>query len=198
MVTFFVSIQSRVIIFGQEPYSIFFVDSLQQLQPENIMKKQPEISTILYATDLGDHTRPVFRHALAMARQYGAKIIMLHVVEPISETALSVINTYLAKDLTDDVQKEAMKKIIVNMKERLKKFYNEECGDGNQSVWIKEVLVVAGRPSEEILRVAEEDKANIIIMGKSTKKVRGVRVMGSTARRVSRMADIPVLVVPNY
>ncbi len=162
------------------------------------MKNQPEISTILYATDLGDHTRPVFWHALAMAKQHGAKIVMLHVVEPISETALSVINIYLSKNLTDDVQKEAMKKIIVNMKERLKKFYDDECNDDNQSAWIKEILVVAGRPSEEILRVAEEDKANIIIMGKSTRKVRGVRVMGSTARRVSRMADIPVLVVPNY
>jgi nucleotide-binding universal stress UspA family protein len=198
MVTFFVSIQSRVIIFPQVPYREYFADSLQQRQPENIMKNQPEISTILYATDLGDHTRPVFRHALAMAKQYGAQIIMLHVVEPISETALSFINTYLSKDLTDDVQKEAMRKIIVNMKERLKKFYDDECGDGNQSAWIKAVLVVAGRPSEEILRVAEEDKADIIIMGKSTRKVRGVRVMGSTARRVSRMADIPVLVVPNY
>jgi nucleotide-binding universal stress UspA family protein len=162
------------------------------------MKNRPEISTILYATDLGDHTRPVFRHTLAMAKQYGAKIIMLHVVEPISETALSVINTYLAKELTDEVQKEAMKKIIGSMQERLNKFYDDECVDGKQSAWVKEVLVVAGRPSEEILRVAEEDRANIIVMGKSTRKVRGVRVMGSTARRVSRMADIPVLVVPNY
>jgi nucleotide-binding universal stress UspA family protein len=167
------------------------------LQPERIIKNQPEISTILYATDLGDHTRTVFRHTLAMAKQYGAKIIMLHVVEPISETALSVINTYLSRELTDDVQKEAMRKIIDSMKKRLNKFYDDECVDGKQSAWVKEVLVVAGRPSEEILRVAEEDRASIIVMGKSTRKVRGVRVMGSTARRVSRMADVPVLVVPN-
>ncbi len=162
------------------------------------MKNKPEISTILYATDLGDHTRPVFRHALAMAKQYDAKIIMLHVVEPMSETAMAVVRTYLSKELTDDVKKDAMKEIIVSMKERLKKFYDDECLDGKQSAWVKEVLVVTGKPSEEILRVAEEDHASIIIMGKSTRKVRGVRVMGSTARRVSRMSRIPVLVVPNY
>jgi nucleotide-binding universal stress UspA family protein len=84
------------------------------------------------------------------------------------------------------------------MKERLNKFYDDECVEGKQSVWVKEVLVVAGKPSEEILRVAEEEKADLIVMGKSTRKVRGVRVMGSTARRVSRMSAIPVLVVPNY
>jgi nucleotide-binding universal stress UspA family protein len=162
------------------------------------MKNKPEISTILYATDLGKQTRPVFRHAMAMAKLYDAKIIMLHVVEPMSETTMAVVNAYLSKDLTDEVQKETMKKVIVNMKERLNKFYDDECAEGTQSARVKEVLVVVGKPSEEILRVAEEDKADIIIMGKSTRKVRGMRVMGSTARRVSRMSSVPVLVVPNY
>jgi nucleotide-binding universal stress UspA family protein len=91
-----------------------------------------------------------------------------------------------------------MKQVIVKMKERLSKFYDDECAEGKQSAWVKEILVVAGKPSEEILRVAEENGASIIIMGKSTRKVRGIRVMGTTARRVSRMAKIPVLVVPNY
>jgi nucleotide-binding universal stress UspA family protein len=162
------------------------------------MKNKPEIATILYATDMGEHVRPVFRHALAMAKQYDAKIIMLHVVEPMSETAKTVISTYLSKEITDEVQKGTMKQVIVKMKERLSKFYDDECVDGKQSTWVKKVLVVTGKPSEEILRVAEEDSASIIVMGKSTRKVRGIRVMGTTARRVSRMSNIPVLVVPNY
>ncbi len=162
------------------------------------MKQNPEISTILYATDLGGQTRPVFRHAMAMARHYDAKVCMVHVVEPISDTARAIINSYLPKELTDDVQKETMKEVLVKMKERLKKFYKEEGQDEKLSSRINEVLVVAGKPSEEILRVAEEDKADMIVMGKSTRKVRGIRVMGSTARRVSRMSNVPVLVVPNY
>lgn len=162
------------------------------------MKNKPEISTILYATDLGTQTRPVFRHALAMAKQYDAKIIMLHVAEPVGETALAVINTYLSKELTEDVQKETMKGVIVQIKERLKEFYADESDNGKQSAFVEEILVVAGRPSEEILRICEEENASIIIMGKSARKVRGIRVMGSTARRVSRMSRVPVLVVPNY
>ena len=91
-----------------------------------------------------------------------------------------------------------MKNLLGIMKNRLRKFYDDECDTSNESSLVKEVIVVTGKPSEDILRVAEEEKANMIVIGKSSRKVRGVRVMGSTARRVSRMSRIPILVVPNY
>jgi nucleotide-binding universal stress UspA family protein len=37
----------------------------------------------------------------------------------------------------------------------------------------------------------------MIIMGKSTTTFLGNVVMGTTARRVSRLTDIPLLLVPN-
>ncbi len=161
------------------------------------MKENPKISTILYATDLGGQTRPVFRHALALAQLYNANVIMVHVVEPISETAQAVISTYLSKEVTEEAQKEAMGGILADMKKRLKKFYEEECDQEKESKLVKEVHVVQGKPSEEILRLVEEADCQMIVMGKSTRKVRGIRIMGSTARRVSRMSRVPVLIVPN-
>jgi nucleotide-binding universal stress UspA family protein len=162
------------------------------------MKNSPEVETILYATDLGGQTRPVFRHALALAKLYEAKIIMMHVVEPMGETAQAIVNAYLSRELTEDMQKDTMKALLARMKERLQKFFDDECDEEKVCSNVKELLVVTGKPSEEILRVAEEQKVDMVIVGKSTRKVRGIRVMGSTARRVSRMASIPVLVVPNY
>ncbi|OEU54455.1 MAG: hypothetical protein BA862_06185 [Desulfobulbaceae bacterium S3730MH12] len=161
------------------------------------MKYDPQVTTILYATDLGDETRPVFRYAIDMAKHYKAEIIMLHVVEPISETAWAVISTYVDHTVTEEIERKNMKEVQEKMKIRLEKFYEEECDSDEKSVIsIREVMVVAGKPSEEILRVAEEEKADMIVMGKSIKKVRGLRVMGSNARRVSRLAKIPVLVIP--
>lgn len=162
------------------------------------MKRNPTIKTILYATDLGDNTRPVFRHALGLAKLYDAKIIMLHVVEPVGETARAVISAYISQELSEEFLKESMQSLVVKMKDRLRRFYEEECDDEKVCANVKEVVVVAGKPSEEILRVAEEDKADIIVLGKSTRTVRGIRVMGSTARRVSRIAAVPVLIVPNW
>jgi nucleotide-binding universal stress UspA family protein len=163
------------------------------------MKNEPQINTILYATDLGTRTRPVFRYAMDMANHYNAGIIMLHVVEPISNTARAVIDTYLPGGVSEDLEKNSMTELLATMKSRLKKFYEDECDDNiKSSISVKELMVVSGKPSEEILRIAEDEKVDMIVMGKSSKKFRGIGFMGSSARRVSRHAAIPVLVIPTH
>jgi len=162
------------------------------------MKSMPKISTILYATDLGKNTRPVFRQAIIQARIHNAKIIMLHVVEPLSDTARAVIAAYMPETEIEGVQKEGMKNVISHMKERIKKFYDEECEEYEKDyIPIKDILVIAGRPSEEILTAADKFKVDMIVMGQSSKKIMGSKVMGSSARRVARLAKVPVLIVPN-
>jgi len=158
----------------------------------------PEIKKILYVTDLGKHTRPVFLHALAQAENNDASLLVLHVVEPMTETANAVIQTYLSEDQVEKVRKDGMQKVLNYMKKRIDKFLQDEVGGKSlKSEPIEEIIVVAGKPSEEILRVAEEHEADLIVMGKSSHKVRGSMVMGSTTRRVNRLSKIPVLIVPN-
>ena len=158
----------------------------------------PEIRTILYATDLGKFTRPVFRQAIAHANVHKAKVIIVHVVEPLTETARAVISAYMPETAIDEVQKDGMKNIITHMKERVQKFSEEECdGAGIEQLPLQDIVVIAGRPSEEILMAAEKYHADLIVMGQSSKKVLGSKVMGSSARRVARLAKVPVLIVPN-
>lgn len=57
--------------------------------------------------------------------------------------------------------------------------------------------VVAGRPAEEILKLARELDADLIAMGVTSRGVIGRRVFASTAVRVMRSATCPVLVVPD-
>jgi nucleotide-binding universal stress UspA family protein len=59
------------------------------------------------------------------------------------------------------------------------------------------MLIASGNTSEEIVRVAEEHCADLIVMGKSTGSILGSDLVGSTARRVARYTNIPVLIVPN-
>ncbi|OQX20016.1 MAG: hypothetical protein BWK76_02835 [Desulfobulbaceae bacterium A2] len=162
------------------------------------MKTLPKIATILYASDLGEYTRPVFRQAIAHARAHNAKIIMLHVVEPLSETAKAIISAYMPEMKLDTMQDGGMKDVLDHMKERLKKFYKDECEEHEKGfIPVHDLAVIAGRPSEEILTAADHYKVDMIIMGQSAKKIMGSKVMGSSARRVSRMAKVPVLIVPN-
>lgn len=162
------------------------------------MLNAPEINKILYVTDLGKHTRPVFLHALAQAANNNAALVVLHVVEPMTEVTCAVIQQYLSADDVKKVRKDGMKKVLTYMKKRIDKFLQDECGGKSlASEPINEILVVAGKPSEEILRVAEEQDVDMIVIGKSSRKVRGSKVMGSTTRRVNRLSKVPVLVVPN-
>lgn len=162
------------------------------------MLESPKMNKILYVTDLGKHTRPVFLHALAQAENNNASLLVLHVVEPMTEAACAVIQTYLSEDDVAKVRKDGMKKVLSYMKKRIDNFLKEECGGKSlESEPIEEILVVSGKPSEEILRVAEEHDVDLIVIGKSSRKVRGTKVMGSTTRRVNRLSKIPVLVVPN-
>lgn len=163
------------------------------------MKNEPQVNTILYTTDLGTQTRPVFRYAIDLAKHYNAGIIMLHVVEPIGVTARAVIDTYLPGGVSEDLEKSSMNELLTTMKVRLKKFYEDECdSDMKSSVSVRELKVVSGKPSEEILRIAEDESVDMIVMGKSSKKFRGIGFMGSSARRVSRHAAVPVLVIPTH
>lgn len=161
------------------------------------MEKNLQIKKILYCTDLGRHTTPVFRHTLAQAENNNATITLLHVVEPMTETAQAVIQTYLSHTDVEKVKKDGMEKVFQHMKKRVEIFLKEECGKSLDSAPIDEISVVAGKPSEEILRFVEEHDIDLIVVGKSSNKVRGNRVMGSTTRRVNRLSKVPVLVVPN-
>jgi nucleotide-binding universal stress UspA family protein len=162
------------------------------------MEPIPKISTILYATDLEEHTRPVFKHAIAQANVHNATIIMIHVVEPLSETARAVISAYMPDAVIEEMHKDGMKDIIDTMKTRIRKFHDEEFqGQDTAAIPVTKMVVVAGKPSEQILTVADEYKADMIVMGQSTKKILGSSVMGSTARRVARLTKVPVLIIPN-
>ncbi len=50
----------------------------------------PQIKKILYATDLTRNSAYAFQYALEMAQKYGAKIVILHVVEPIPSMVKSL------------------------------------------------------------------------------------------------------------
>jgi len=165
---------------------------------EKNMHTLPTVKTILYTTALGTHTRPVFRYAISLARQYNARIILLHVVEPLSSAARAVIETYMSAEAADKAQKDNMQEVLKEIKSRLHNFCTEEMESCKADVIkVQEILVVAGDPSEEILRVADKNAVDLIVMGKSTGSVFGSTVMGSVARRVTRHAKVPVLVVPN-
>lgn len=159
----------------------------------------PPIKKVLYATDLGEHTRPVFRRAVSLARRYDALLLMVHVVEPLGATGNAVVKTYLSDDAADKLLKEdGMREILDRMKQRLKRFAEDELANESEDrIPSTEFHVSTGRPSRELLRIAEENNVDVIVMGKSAHSFFGNTMMGTCARRVTRYSNIPVYLIPN-
>lgn len=158
------------------------------------------INTILYATDMGDHMRPVFRSAINMARNHQAKIIMLHVIEPLSSGVLVTIDVYMPKFNAQEILRDGMKKALVTMQQRLNNFCEDEkIEEPADCEIISKVKVVSGRSAESIVQQAEQLGADLIVVGTHTNsQALSSGFLGSTARNVTQLSKIPVLVVPVY
>jgi nucleotide-binding universal stress UspA family protein len=158
-----------------------------------------EIRTILYATDLGDHMRPVFRFAVTLADRFGAKISMLHVSEAFSADVRWAIRTYMPEASVRKFEQEGIKELQEKMRARLAAFCQSELGQSpEESNLVSHIDVIAGRPAETIVKVAEDRQVDLIVIGTHTGHSLGATLLGSTARSVTHLSRRPVLVVPVF
>lgn len=157
------------------------------------MPTLPEIRTILYTTSLGKHTRPVFRHAVQLAHQLKARVIMLHVIEPLGEMGNALLQTYLPEETIRKMHDEGTNRVLEQMRQRLEKYRDEELQAlGRDFDFELTPMVAEGPHAATILEQAKRLKADIIIMGQEN-------TFGNhspTTHQVVRQAKIPVFVVP--
>ena len=153
----------------------------------------PEVKNILYTTSLGKHTRPVFRHVVKLARLYQAKVIMLHVVEPIGEMGHALIENYVPEALIKTIHDEGIDHIKQTMKQRVIRFYDEELSaiEGVDGLTIEQV-VAEGNHTDAIVDTAKQYDADLIVMGSHNSLGRS----SGTTRSVIKYAKRPVMVVP--
>ncbi|HCK81906.1 MAG TPA: universal stress protein [Candidatus Competibacter sp.] len=158
----------------------------------------PQIKTILYTTALSPYTRPVLRFTVELAKQHDAKIVLLHVVEPLSSSVRFLMDNYLSPDKVEELHREATGGILEKFHRRLETFCAEELGSTlEQTQVISEIRVVSGVPHEAILREADRCNADLITMGTHAgSNALGNAVLGSTTRRITLSSRRPVLIVP--
>lgn len=162
------------------------------------MNNTKPIKTILYATNLGDHMRPVFRQAIHMARIHQAKILMLHAVAPLGSTGHAVLSLYLPDKQVHDIEQESLEEVIRTMTQRLENYCAEEddiCKDKDDL--IGQIAVSAGNPADVISHYAETHEVDLIVIGTHTRHANGHTMLGSTARTVTQHSKVPVLIIPN-
>lgn len=141
------------------------------------------VKKILFPTDFSEGSYNALPYAADMAKHYGAKLYLLHVIQDIAEATGWYVPHVSLDELYRDMEKNAAKEIDRYGIEELR---------GIKDI---ERIVVKGRPYEEILKFAGENKADLIVIGTHGRKGLDRVIFGSTAEKVVRDAPCPVLSV---
>lgn len=172
------------------------------MEPINV-----NITNILYSTDLSENARYAFAYAISLANVYKANLILLHVLSEVPDIIdKSLIGGYLSETqweaIKEDHIQEAKDVLIGKRRDHaliggiLDEFSAKAKADlGEHAIPSDEVIVKRGNPVEVILETANENDCDLIVMGTHGRGVLTDAMMGSTARRVVRRSQIPVLVV---
>lgn len=150
-----------------------------------------DINTILYTTSLGKHTRPVVRQAVRMAQAFNAKIVMLHVVEPIGEMGSALIRNYVAEEVIKQMHDEGIAHIKQDMIKRIETFYAEELTGLDTPLEI-DYQVMEGHHADSILKAISQFSPDLVVMGQEN----SFGHHSATTQHVVRKSTSPVLVVP--
>jgi nucleotide-binding universal stress UspA family protein len=141
------------------------------------------MKTILVPTDYSDIADNALRYAIELAKLSKAKIILLHAYQiplPAGDAPVLMVSPL-----------ELEKENLVRIKKLEKKFVKELAG----KVKI-EHIINAGFITDEILTVAKEKKADLIVMGVTGVGKVAEALIGSNTTALIKKTQIPVLVIP--
>lgn len=142
-----------------------------------------EIKRILFPTDFSEGSFHALPYAIDMAKHYGARLYLLHVIYDIAKTTGWYVPHISMDEMYKDMEESA--------KKELERYGLEELRG------LKEVerAVRKGVHHEEIVRFANEKKIDLIVMGTHGRKGIDRILFGGTAAQVVRDAPCPVLTV---
>ncbi len=152
----------------------------------------PKIETILYCTGMGPNAPHVFCHALGMAKQYGARIVALHVTETLSKRQRALVEGYSGLGSLSHLMKQAHNEAAQRLPKRIEEVHAKLVPGEDWRQTVTGVVVTEGHVAEVILQHVKSTGADMVVIG-----VHGDSsfTLGSTARRLIKECPVPVLAV---
>lgn len=156
-----------------------------------------KITHILCATDLSKHSAYTMCHAASIAAATGAKLHLVHAVQPMSEDVRTALQMYMQTSGPGEAAEKARHDHVrAVMAERQKEFWQHvSAEDNNIQDQVASIELVDGYPAEVILRRASELGCDLIVIGAHEHGF-SQTFLGNVAKRVLRRSEIPTLVVP--
>ena len=152
----------------------------RSVRPRGGKPRAPRLKKIVVPIDFSETSAQALPYAAALAERFGAEITLLHVIEPLP---LPADSGYVPASTQSADQDTAQTHLLT---------LSREAFDGDIPA---RTLVRRGQPFQEITDRASSLGADMIVL--TTHGYTGLThvLLGSTAERVVRHADCPVLVV---
>jgi len=144
---------------------------------------------ILVPTDFSNYADNALRQAVDIAKQYHAKIFLLHVI---GDHIQQCIEDYcLSNAVVNEIERDSLMASIDKLKKEINRLSDDSL-DVEISSYAKR-----GVPFEEVLREQEEKDIDLIVMASHGRTGISRILMGSVAEKVMRGVKCPVMLVRN-
>jgi nucleotide-binding universal stress UspA family protein len=139
--------------------------------------------SVLCPVDFSDNSRGALRYAALIASRLGARLTLIAVNDPllVEASQLGVAPDHLVDDTVREIDRFCQRTLEGQL---------AAIGDVR-------LEVAAGKPADEILRLARDRTADLIVMGSHGSTGFRKLFFGSTTERVLRETTVPVLVTPS-
>ena len=138
------------------------------------------LKSVLIATDFSEASDKAARHALAIARHYGAKLYLVHVVSSLGFTLVGPDAVNLATEIVSRDARELENRLVQT---------------GALSGLSHEVVVRQGNVWDELDKVIDQEQIELVVIGTHARRGLGKLLLGSVAEHIFRHAGCLVLTV---
>lgn len=142
----------------------------------------PVLNKIVCAIDLSEQSRVIADYAVMLAKMSNASIIVVYVAPTLTQ--------YTGFHIPPNTIDSFVGEIVAGAEQTIKSFVDAHFQGVNARG-----TVVVGYAAEEILSLAEIEKADMIVMGTRGRKGLDRILFGSVAEKVVKSSSCPVLTV---
>jgi nucleotide-binding universal stress UspA family protein len=155
------------------------------------------LSRILVPTNLGEPSKAAIRYGVAFARQFNAKLILLHVFDEKAYEATLEAERVVETLMPDDASASPPTRETVKRNAAREYMNGLLDDDDEQATGAAYLLRSSGThgPGDAIIACAEELKVELVVMGKHRMGFVEHLIAGSVTEKVMRHAPCPVLIV---
>jgi nucleotide-binding universal stress UspA family protein len=139
---------------------------------------------VLLPTALTSASDNAFTYALGLARRFRAKLYVIHVVDTGHDAAGFYVPHLSFEKLHGELREGAEAALRRFSSKRLRGYK------------LSETAVLEGEPYKQIVKFANDNKIDLVVMGSFGRVGVDRFIFGSTTERVMRKVKCPVMVVP--